>query len=225
MKIALFKVHITTRLFFKGGHYVRTINAKGLACPEPVILTKKLLEAHGDVIVLVDNTTAMENIKRYAVSTGCSVEVNDEPDGVFRIRLIKQAGFAPKNVPPEYLSCGTDTSLTTAGPTVFVISSDTMGEGSDELGAVLMKAFIHVTIELETVPDVMIFYNAGVKLTAKGSAFLNDLKELEKKGIKMLVCGTCVNYFNLTGKIAVGVVSNMYDIAGTLSHAGRIVKP
>ena len=109
----------------------------------------------------------------------------------------------PDNIAPEYLSCDTDAPLATAGPTVFVISSDTMGKGSDELGAVLMKAFIHVATELETVPDVMIFYNAGVKLAAEGSDFLNDLKELEKKGVKMLVCGTCVNYFNLDGKIAV----------------------
>jgi selenium metabolism protein YedF len=197
-----------------------TINAKGLTCPEPVIITKKALEAHGDVVVLVDNTTAMENIKRFAESTGCSVEVNDEPGGVFKIHLKKQGAATP-----EYFTCCSDTSSTATGPTVFVISSDTMGKGSDELGAVIMKAFIHTAVELEAGPDVMIFYNAGVKLAAEGSDFLNDLKELEKKGVKMLVCGTCVNYFNLTGKIAAGVVSNMYDIAGTLSNAGRIVQP
>jgi selenium metabolism protein YedF len=201
------------------------INAKGLACPEPVILTKKALETHDDVVVLVDDTTAMENIKRFATSAGCSVEVNNEPGGIFKIHLKKQSGATPGNVTPEYLSCCTDTPSVATGPTVFVISSDTMGKGSDELGAVLMKALIHVTTELETMPDVMIFYNAGVKLAAEGSDFLGDLKELEKKGVKMLVCGTCVNYFNLTGKIAAGVVSNMYDIAGTLSRAGRIVQP
>ena len=201
------------------------INAKGLACPEPVILTKKALEAHSDVVVLVDNTTAMENIKRFAASAGCAVEVNDEPDGIFKIHLKKQGGATPGNVMLENISCCPNTPTAATGPTVFVIATDTMGKGSDELGAVLMKAFIHVTTELETIPDVMIFYNTGVKLTAEGSDFLGDLKELEKKGVKMLVCGTCVNYFNLTGKIAAGVVSNMYDIAGTLSRAGRIVQP
>lgn len=201
------------------------INAKGLACPKPVILTKKALEAHSDVVVLVDDTTAVENIKRFAASAGCSIEVNDEPYGVFKMHLKKQNAATPGNEGPEYLPCYTDTSSAAAGPTVFVISSDTMGKGSDELGAVIMKAFIHTAVELEAGPDVMIFYNAGVKLTAEGSDFINDLKELEKKDVKMLVCGTCVNYFNLTGKVAAGVVSNMYDIAGTLSRAGRIVKP
>jgi selenium metabolism protein YedF len=202
-----------------------TINAKGLACPEPVLATKKALESHNDVVVLVDNATAMENIKRFGSSAGCSVEVINEPGGVFKIHLKKQGSALPDGVAPEYLSCDTGAPLATSGPTVFVIAADTMGKGSDELGAVLMKAFIHVATELEAGPDVMIFYNAGVKLAAEGSDFLNDLKELEKKRVKILVCGTCVNYFNLTGKIAVGIVSNMYDIGGTLSRAGRIVQP
>jgi len=201
------------------------INAKGLACPQPVILTKKALEAHNEITILVDNMTAVENIKRFATSAGCSVQVTEEQGGTFKIDLKKQAGAATENKPQEPLSCRADAPSTAAGPTVFVIAGDTMGKGSDELGVVLLKAFIHTAIDLEAGPDVMIFYNAGVKLAAEGSDFLDDLKELEKKGVKMLVCGTCVNYFNLTGKIAVGIVSNMYDIAGTLSTAGRIVKP
>jgi selenium metabolism protein YedF len=201
------------------------INAKGLACPEPVILTKKALETNNDVVVLVDNTTAMENIKRFASNSGCSVVIADEPEGIFKIYLKKQNNATPGSLSPEYLSCNADAPFTAAGHTAFVIATDTMGKGSDELGAILMKAFIHTVVELEAGPDVMIFYNAGVKLAAEGSDFLNDLKELEKKGVKMLVCGTCVNYFNLTGKIVAGVVSNMYDIADTLSRAKRIVQP
>jgi selenium metabolism protein YedF len=202
-----------------------TINAKGLACPEPVILTKKALEAHSDVVVLVDNTTAKENVKRFASNAGCSVEVADEPEGVFKIHLKKQSEALPGNTLPQHPCCDTETPLAAAGPTVFVIASDTMGRGNDELGAVLMKTFIHTTTELEAGPDVMIFYNTGVKLTSEGSDVLDDLKQLEEKDVKMLVCGTCVNYFNLTGKVAAGVVSNMYDIAGILSRAGRIVQP
>ncbi len=201
------------------------INAKGLACPQPVILTKKGLEAHNEITVLVDNTTAVENIKRFASSAGCSVQVTEEEGGTFRMDLKKQEGPVLKDQVSESFVCCTDAPSSVAGPTVFVIAGQTMGKGSDELGSVLMKAFIHTAIDLEAGPDVMIFYNAGVKLTAEGSDFLGDLKELEKKGVKILVCGTCVNYFNLTGKIAVGVVSNMYDIASTLSTAGRIVKP
>lgn len=201
------------------------IDAKGLACPQPVILTKKALDVHAEITVFVDNMAAVENIKRFASGAGCSVEISNETGGVFRIDLKKLAGAVIDRQAVELLTCCTDTSSAAVGPTVFVIAADTMGKGSDELGAVLMKAFIHTSIELEARPDVIILYNAGVKLAAEGSDFLNDLKQLEEKGVKVLVCGTCVNYFNLTGKINVGIVSNMYDIAGTLSSAGRIVKP
>ncbi len=202
-----------------------TINARGLACPQPVVLTKKALESNDEITVLVDNTTALENIQRLASSAGCSVEVGSEEGGVFKIQLLKKPGASPENaVQPEYLPCDID-DKPAAGPTVFVISSDAMGRGNDELGMILMKAFIHTAIELEPRPDVMIFYNTGVRLAAEGSDVLDDLKSLEEKGVKILVCGTCVNFFELTGKVAAGIVSNMYDIAGTMSTAGRIVQP
>ncbi len=201
------------------------INAKGLACPQPVILTKKALETCDEITVLVDNGTAVENVNRFGTSSGCRVTVFNETDGTFRLELSRQRIDNPKKVEQEHPGHRQGDSANTSGPTVFVVASDVMGKGNDELGAVLMKAFIHTTIELEHRPDVMIFYNAGVKLTAEGSDSLKDLQELEKKGIKMLVCGTCVNFYNLTGKVNAGTVSNMYDIAGTLSTAGRIVKP
>lgn len=202
-----------------------TINAKGLACPQPVILTKKMLETCDQVTVLVDNTTAVENINRFGKSIGCTVTVFNEPDETFRLELTRQHSGNPENPPMERIQCGEGTQLSASGPTVFVIASDVMGNGNDELGAIIMKSFIHTAIELEHGPDIMIFYNAGVKLTAEGSDLLNALVQLEKKGIKIMICGTCVNYFNLADKIAVGEVSNMYDIATTLSTAGRIVRP
>lgn len=197
------------------------INAKGLACPEPVILTKKALENNNDVTVLVDNTISLENIKRLASSSGCSIEVSEKDAGIFEINVKKLAGTkSSTDKDPDYLSCNS-----VSGPVVFAITSDTMGRGNDELGKILMKAFIHTVLDIEIKPDFMIFYNTGVKLTAAGSAVLDDLITLENSGVKILVCGTCVNYFELTGKVSAGIVSNMYDIAGTLSKAGRIVQP
>jgi len=200
------------------------VNAKGLACPQPVILTKNALESHSDVVVLVDNTIAVENVKRFATSAGCTVEVADESEGIFKIKIKKEAAAVINNqdskkpLPAEGPSAA-------VGPTVFSIISDTMGKGSDELGSILMKAFIHTVIDLEAGPDVMIFYNTGVRLAIEGSDVLDDLKKLEEKGIKILVCGTCANYFGITEKVAVGIVSNMYDIADALSRAGHIVQP
>jgi len=200
------------------------INAKGLACPQPVILTKNALESYSDVVVIVDNAISVENVKRFATSAGCSVEVADESEGIFKLKIKKEAATEINNQDSEK-PLPAEIPSASAGPTVFSIISDTMGKGSDELGTILMKAFIHTVIDLEAGPDVMIFYNAGVKLAIEGSDVLDDLQKLEEKGIKILVCGTCANYFGITEKVAVGIISNMDDIADTLSRAGHIVQP
>ncbi len=201
------------------------VDAKGLACPEPVILTKKALDAHDEVTVLVDNTTALENVKRLASVSGCAVDVSDESGGIFRIDIKKRQGSgtackaSPECPQPE----GAQHAL--PGPTIFLIASHVMGHGNDDLGALLMKAFIHTAVDLEHRPDMMIFYNTGVRLAATDSGVVDDLKALVEKGVKILLCGTCVNFFDLSGKTGAGTISNMYDIASALSTAGRIVKP
>ena len=201
------------------------VDAKGLACPEPVILTKKALDAHDEVTVLVDNATALENVKRLASVSGCAVDVTEGSGGIFRIDIRKgQGSRSACDASPEWTHPpGAPHAL--PGPTILVIASGVMGHGNEELGALLMKAFIHTAIDLEHRPDMMIFYNTGVKLAASDSGVVDDLKALEAKGVRILVCGTCVNFFELGGKIGAGIVSNMYDIAGALSTAGRIVKP
>jgi selenium metabolism protein YedF len=200
------------------------VDARGLACPEPVIRTKKALDEHDEVTVLVDDSTALENVKRLASVSGCATDVAEEPGGVFRIELRKMQGASACAPSPE---CPRPENVprASAGPTIFVIASSVMGQGSDELGTLLMKAFIHTALDLERLPDMMILYNAGVKLAAAESGAADDLKALEEKGVKILVCGACVNFFELAGKLGAGTVSNMYEIAGALSTAGRIVRP
>ncbi len=193
------------------------IDAKGLACPQPVILAKKALDEHGDAIILVDNQTAVENVTRMGKSRGYTVEVKSAPGGAIEI----------------HLSAGADAAQTTkagnarpqSGPSVFVLSQDRMGRGDDELGYVLIKAFLHTLPDLEQLPDMLIMYNTGAKLAAEDSEVLEDLKKLEEMGVEILVCGTCANYFGLSGKIAAGKISNMYDIAGAMASSGRLVMP
>ena len=112
-----------------------------------------------------------------------------------------------------------------SGPFVIVMSENKMGRGNDELGTVLMKAFLHTVAGQAKKPDVMIFYNTGVKLTVQGSDVLDDLKQLESEGVQILVCGTCLNYFEIKDKLAAGIVSNMYDIVETMSSGGRLLVP
>jgi len=202
------------------------INAKGLACPQPVILTKKALDTNDEVTVLVDNTTALENIKRFASASGCAVEVKEDSDNIFSIKITKgqTSQHIEEDTAAEYI-VQESASSSVRGPSVFVISSNAMGKGNDELGKILMKSFIHTIIDVEHGPDILILYNTGVKLATADYGVVDDLKALEAKGVKILVCGTCVNFFELSGKIQAGHLSNMYEIAGTLSTAGRIVKP
>ncbi|MCX5847641.1 MAG: sulfurtransferase-like selenium metabolism protein YedF [Deltaproteobacteria bacterium] len=195
---------------------IQIIDAKGLACPQPVLLTKKALEQENKVTVVVDNEPAVENIRRLGTTMGCTLQTEKKEDGTFLIHLSREAGkgtAAPLNV-----SCAT-------GPLVIVISSDRMGRGDDELGYVLIRSFIHTMLSLEPLPQTVIFYNTGVRLTVKESEVLDDLKKIEAAGVSILVCGTCLNYFGITKDLSVGVISNMYDIASTMAGAGRLVVP
>ena len=112
-----------------------------------------------------------------------------------------------------------------AASLVVAISSDRMGRGNDELGYVLIRSFIHTLLTLNPLPDTIIFYNTGVKLAARDSEVIDDLKQLEEAGTSILVCGTCTNYFGISNVLGAGSISNMYDIANTMAGAGRLITP
>lgn len=190
---------------------MKVVDARGRACPEPVILTKKALEEAEEVTIVVDNPVSRDNVRRMAESQGCEVRVQQRQDGIY-LHLKKVT------------SCEAISSAPSApGPTVVVISSDQMGRGEEELGRVLMRAFLHTLAEISGRPQKLVFFNTGVRLTAEGSEVLQDLKALEEGGVEILVCGTCLNYFGLKDKVAVGQVSNMYSIAETLLGASRLI--
>lgn len=193
------------------------IDARGLACPQPVLRVKKSLEQFDEIEVLVDNPAALENIRRFAVSSGCVERFEKRPDGGFRISIVKS------NVEPQV--SGGEKKGSVNGPTVICLSADTMGRGDETLGDLLMKAFVHTLAELTPQPDVVVLYNTGIHLAKSGTQTAEDLRILSEKGLTILVCGTCVNYFGVQDQIHVGTISNMYDIADTLAQAGRIVSP
>lgn len=199
---------------------IKIINATGLACPQPVVLAKEAIEKNEKVKVIVDNETALENVTRMGTKLGCDVAAEEKTGGVFEITLTRKAGSLLTDV-----SVLCDTSPSAAGPFVIVCAEDKMGRGNDELGSVLIRAFMHTIAGQAQKPDIMIFYNTGVKLTLEGSQTLEDLKALMAAGVEILVCGTCLNYFEVKDKLGVGVVSNMYDIVETMSRAGRLLTP
>jgi len=201
---------------------IKTVDARGLACPQPVVLAKQAIETNEKVKVIVDNETALENVKRLGIKLGCDVKMEKGKDNTYVIKLTRKEGIAGSK--EEFVpSCSTIPA--SAGPFVIAISANAMGRGNDELGFVLIRAFLHTVCLQKEKPDVMIFYNTGVKLTVQGSEVLDDLKQLESEGVQLLVCGTCLNYFEIKDKLAAGTVSNMYDIVDTMSRAGRLLVP
>ena len=140
----------------------KTVDARGLACPQPVVLAKQAIEANEKIKVIVDNDTALENVKRLGAKLGCDIKVEKKKDNTYEIKLIRKAGVA--GTKEEFVpSC--NTTPANSAPLVIVISSDKMGRGNDELGYVLIRAFLHTVAEQAQKPDIMIFYNTGVKLT------------------------------------------------------------
>jgi selenium metabolism protein YedF len=168
------------------------------------------------VVTLVDSETSMTNVSRMASKAGW--EVNVVPHGdEYRIELARG-----QDVPQtEPLTVGK--AEVVSGPLILVVSSDIMGRGDAELGNILVRAFFHTLGEVEPLPQTIIFFNAGVKLACQGSPVLDDLRALENSGIEMLVCGTCLGYFELKEELGVGQVSNMYDIAEAMLRGGKVV--
>lgn len=198
----------------------RIVDARGLACPQPVVLTLKAIGDASEVTTIVDNQAAVENVTRLARSKGCTVEVAEKEDGSFL--TIRRAGApvdAEVAAPP--LAC---TPGAAAGPLVLLVPSDSLGRGPAELGERLMGAFFHSLLDVVPKPQRIIFMNTGVKLVVEGSRAVDDLRALAAQGIDILVCGTCLGYFELTEKLGVGQVSNMYDIATALFEAGKVVE-
>lgn len=197
----------------------KTVDCRGLACPQPVINTKNALQGvTAPIRVIVDNEAACTNVRRFAESRGARVKVAEQI-GEFHLTIEPGDHELANEEPP--IVCST----TAARNMVVYVSSEGMGRGDDELGAVLMEAFLDTLSQFKGELSHAIFVNAGAKLAVEGSPVLEQIRQLEALGVQVLVCGTCLNHFGIKDRLAVGSVSNMYSIIETLSKAGRIIRP
>ena len=201
-----------------------TVNAIGDACPIPVVKTRKAMETiKGSEVVetLVDNEIAVENLKKMAGQMGYQVKDQKLEEGKYSVQIMVTEAEKIEKIQADICDC----KPTAASDKVVVIRSNVMGEGDPELGKVLIKGFIYALSQQKELPKTILFYNGGACLTCEGSASLDDLKELEHRGVKILTCGTCLNFYGLSEKLMVGEVTNMYEIAATMSKASLIVSP
>ena len=201
---------------------MKKYDVRELACPGPVLKLRDLLdEGQREIQFHVADDLCRSNVTRFAASRRIDTDVESMDDGTFVVRF--QVGDEASTTGAEADPSSTPAAV--AGPTVVQVTGNTMGSGDDELGALLLRSFIKTQPELDTIPDAIVFYNAGVKLCCDDSLLLDDLRALENAGIEIIACGTCLNYYELGDRLAVGRVTDMLEIAGLLAAAGRVVRP
>ena len=201
----------------------KIIDCKGMACPLPVVNAKKTAEAMnpGDVLtVLVDNEIAVQNLTRFAEHKGFGVSADKRGEKEYAV-IMSISGETVESRDEE-VACVMDSRRKGM---LVVLSGNVMGTGDAKLGTSLMKAFVFALTKQDQLPDTILCYNSGAYLTCEGADTLEDLKLLESEGVTILTCGTCLDFYGLKEKLAVGGVTNMYDIVERMESAAQIIKP
>ena len=195
-------------------------------CPIPVVKAARALQEMqepGILEVRVSSENAATNLFHLARGHKLPVQLEKREEGAYAVRMEVAQPLGEVVAAAEPIACACTESCDPG--LVAAVSSDCMGGGDPELGHILMKSFLFALSQLPRLPKTILFYNAGAKLTAEGSPVLEDLHKMEQQGVQMLTCGTCLNFYHLTEKLAVGSVTNMYTITETLAGAERVIRP
>ena len=202
----------------------KIIDCEGMACPLPVVNAKKAAEElkTGDVLtVLVDNEIAVQNLTRFAEHKGFGVRAEKKADKEYAV-VMKIGGSAAETTREEEVACVLDSRRKGM---LVVLSANVMGTGDEKLGTSLMKAFVFAVTKQDQLPETIVCYNTGAYLTCEGADTLEDMKALEAEGVNILTCGTCLDFYGIKDKLAVGTVTNMYEIVEVMEKAKHIVRP
>ena len=208
----------------------KIVDARGMACPLPVVNAKKAAEelGKGDVLeVLVDNEIAVQNLTRFASHKGYEVNAEKKSEKEYVVTmLITEATEAVKTVAETKEAeepCCTPDSRNNG--MVVVLSANVMGGGDEKLGKALMKAFVFALTKQDVLPETILCYNTGAYLTCEGADTLEDMKILEAEGVEIFTCGTCLDFYGMKDSLKVGGVTNMYDIVEKMEQARKIIRP
>lgn len=201
------------------------VDAKGQRCPKPVIMAMRALKdpaAGGAVTVFVDETVAVENLKRLAASKGGKAEVA-EHDGYWAVAI---SGVSAEALGPDESAAPADAGAACPvpqGSVTVLVGHDALGHGDPELGHILIKGLIYAMSQADVPPHRMVFFNDGARLTCEGSESLDDIRELDRRGCEVLTCGTCLDFHKLKDKLAVGGVTNLYAISEAMLGPDKVV--
>lgn len=208
------------------------LDERGKQCPLPVIEAKKALEKAepGSVVeVVVDNEIAVQNLKKLALHKGLDSLSEKVSEREFLVKIwagvkekAEQVRENAEQAEKESIKCALDCR---EKGLVLVLASDEMGQGDAVLGRLLMKGFVYAVTQQDKLPETVLLFNGGAKLSCQGSDSLEDLKELEAQGVEILTCGTCLNHYGIAEKLLVGNVTNRYEIVEKMTGAKKIVRP
>ncbi|MCG8482147.1 MAG: sulfurtransferase-like selenium metabolism protein YedF [Clostridia bacterium] len=194
---------------------MKTIDARGLSCPKPVVLTKKEMESHSKIITIVDNEIAKQNVERLANNMDYDIDINKKDEDYY-IALTKTGSNEKDNLDIQ--------PVTIENPlTALLLSSDKLGKGSEELGKILMKGYLYTLTEIKPYPSSILMMNEGVKLATENEDAIKNLKKMEEEGVEIIVCGTCLDYYQCTDDLKVGIVGNMYSIVEKMNQAQKLI--
>lgn len=224
---------------------METIDAKGLACPTPIIKAKKALRSNSEIAVEVDDEEAAENLEKMAQQLQYDVAKEDLGSGITKVTIKKTAPTTASAADYNGSSITNMMSVTQTAEEstvqkidpalvnnirlsdgyIVAIGTNVMGHGDDQLGKILIKSFIYSLTEQDVLPQYVLFYNGGIKLLLADSESVPDLKKLASLGVQILACGTCVDYYNVKGQLQVGEITNLYHILELMRTAQRVVRP
>jgi selenium metabolism protein YedF len=202
---------------------MKTVDARGKLCPVPLIMTKKALmepDPANGFLVLIDNETSLKNVTRFLEDNGMKVQT-EMKDAVFHLFVNKTQAIPEDLKAEEYC----EVKPQAKSNVVVAFQRNRLGDGEEELGTILMKAFVNTLPETSVKPKTMVFLNSGIFLTLSNSTVIESLKKLEANQVEILVCGTCLDYYQQKLNLGVGKVSNMYDILERMTHASHVIYP
>ncbi len=201
---------------------MNTVNALGLACPTPVIMAKKEIEEHpGEAVtVLVDNEVARHNLEKLAASLGMSAAASGQEPNIAVLIVPPDSDEAVRAGQTE---CELMPASAMSDDYVVFFGKDIVGEGDRELGTNLVRMFFYSLTETDKLPTAIMFMNAGVKLPTLDDQVVEHLKVLASRGVRILSCGACLDFYKLKDQLKVGEVSNMYEIAQTIINSPKEV--
>jgi selenium metabolism protein YedF len=197
----------------------QVLDVCGQPCPIPVVKAGQSLAGmtNGVLEVRVDNEVAVQNLSRLAAQKGLAFTAEQQGEKLYVATLTVTSPVAQDEAP---VCCAP-----MDGAYVVAVDTACMGRGDEKLGKTLMKGFLYALSQQKVLPSTVLFYNGGAHLTVEGSESLEDLKAMEQSGVEVLTCGTCLDFYGIKEKLAVGSVTNMYAIVEKLTTASRVIKP